>query len=1442
MKKLFIIVGVMLIVAMAGLALVACSGGNDGNGSDDTYYEVKGYGSSSTLNESSWIKLKNGKWSDDEGESGTYKLNGEKITIMQDGEEWMTGTLKDGTLELEIWGMPAGTYRTKAAQEKISGSSSSSGSGNGSSNNSSSSDSSSGNGSSSSSGSGSSSGGNNSGSGSSGDQSGSIDKEPEKQIITKKLSLYNLDGSITTKEIEVGKTLGTLPSPTRSNYSFQGWENLDGDVYTASSLMPSTDLELYPLWEKTVSAYSDSFLSFSPARQGYKNELAFLHGSQYGAEKYLYVEITPDDLTGSIDTSNNFSLRNLKNLNYSVSAGYTAMWYQGNFNNPNGAQRFSLGYGSNIQLITVSDSGGTVQCTYLLDIYVLRNYTVSLYKTIFDNSSYGNVTVLEGDSLPITSRPIVNGDLEFDRWVYYDGSTYRYKRFTYATEVTSNIRIYQAYKPCTAAVDLDGGTLEGNVEVEPYMDYVTLPIPTKTDYDFLGWKKADGSYFTNNRGSSQWSYYTSSTGTLTASWKKKVMYYSFADDVLTILPTEYNAVYLENGTIDSMWYTVVIGDETITVNSTNSANVGDEVTIETLTDGREGYTFLGWYEGAKKTKEGDNSKYAFIVPGQRITYTAEWTSYTIRTMREINGEGEMNNNAYAILSFDLNGGESGKPDDQMITQTEGMVYPTTIPTRSGYVFAGWYTTPMCTSLFDFTQEINGNTILYARWIPYIGAGVLPLNGTITSISAPPKTNTSSYKYYAFVPLTNGTITVFSAGNNDSYGYLYDSNKAQLVANDDGGNGSNFSISYSVTAGILYYVAPCAYGSSGISLSLAMSGATYPLAGGVATTAERKVTVGNSVTLTENELSGYTWLGWYDGETKVSEGTDLTYTFIMPTENKTLTAKWITCPIVLKKNIDEAGTVSGVSGATAIGAESTISAQTNAGYTWLGWYDGENKVSEGTNLTYTFDMPVESKSYTAKWSKVTIDRDNKLAGNVTSLIGKYNVGDEITVTATTNSGYTWVGWFDNDTKISEGANLSYTFQMPAENKTFTAVWCKLTIRNDNIAAGYVTELTDTYTAGDIVTVTANPNPGYIFIGWYDGENKLSIDGSISYTFEMPICDKVYTAEFLRCLNHTPNQNCICTKCGAEDHSTNIVKCGYCRHSNYICFGSYPQTKVTDIMIENALNVLAENNALSNNGWIPYEYMEYMDLTYNEEKYRGIRLTTQRPISADSTITERYQNYHGYNTGIIYWFKYEPIKWRVIEDENDEIFIYSETIIDSQYFYHDHMTRTVDNQTIYPNNYEYSDIRVWLNETFYNTAFSSIEKELILLTLVDNSLDSLLPSDTKNMASCTCSDTQDKVFLLSISDVAKGGINSFWNMEEGTDYAYSQGYGGRIVKSGSTNYGCWLLRSPAKQVNWYYNYEGVCYMGPLTSELDKETSGGVWVTYSCYGIVPAIKIRI
>ncbi len=65
--------------------------------------------------------------------------------------------------------------------------------------------------------------------------------------------------------------------------------------------------------------------------------------------------------------------------------------------------------------------------------------------------------------------------------------------------------------------------------------------------------------------------------------------------------------------------------------------------------------------------------------------------------------------------------------------------------------------------------------------------------------------TGEYVYFVFTPAQSGWYEIYSLGEYDTYGYLYDVNANQLASDDGAGNGNNFSISYYMNSGETYYI-------------------------------------------------------------------------------------------------------------------------------------------------------------------------------------------------------------------------------------------------------------------------------------------------------------------------------------------------------------------------------------------------------------------------------------------------------------------------------------------------------------------------------------------------------------------------------------------------------------------------------------------------------------
>ena len=187
--------------------------------------------------------------------------------------------------------------------------------------------------------------------------------------------------------------------------------------------------------------------------------------------------------------------------------------------------------------------------------------------------------------------------------------------------------------------------------------------------------------------------------------------------------------------------------------------------------------------------------------------------------------------------------------------------------------------------------------------------------------------------------------------------------------------------------------------------------------------------------------------------------------------------------------------------------------------------------------------------------------------------------------------------------------------------------------------------------------------------------------------------------------------------------------------------------------------------------------------------------------------------------------EPIKWRIISNNDGTIQLLSEYIIDSQYYHPSTNTRTIGGKTIYSNNYEHSYIREWLNNSFYNKAFGTLDQSAILTTLVDNSA-STTSSSSNSYAS---NNTNDKIYLLSYQDNLTYFNDHASRQAKTTDYARAKG---AYMSTTTSDYGNgrWWLRSPSSS---FSNYAcGVNYGGSMFIDT---------VTDASVGVRPALQIK-
>ena len=233
------------------------------------------------------------------------------------------------------------------------------------------------------------------------------------------------------------------------------------------------------------------------------------------------------------------------------------------------------------------------------------------------------------------------------------------------------------------------------------------------------------------------------------------------------------------------------------------------------------------------------------------------------------------------------------------------------------------------------------------------------------------------------------------------------------------------------------------------------------------------------------------------------------------------------------------------------------------------------------------------------------------------------------------------------------------------------------------------------------------------------------------------------------------------------------------------GSYPQSQVKDSALISELDKVNKN-------WISYGYysgngeygsmvqgnwMKYADLTYNGSKYRAVTFSKYRPdatTKANPIESKADQFKNGYKINEIYYFLYEPLKWRALKTQSNNVQLICDSIVDNQafnnevyelknngylYYYNRHITEfSQDNNKYLAYIYKNSSLQKWLKKDFYNLAFDTNEKSKIYSICFEEDI----ISETYRWLDLTDN--------LNILNTALGA----------TDYALSQGFYNGFLK--------------------------------------------------------------
>lgn len=242
--------------------------------------------------------------------------------------------------------------------------------------------------------------------------------------------------------------------------------------------------------------------------------------------------------------------------------------------------------------------------------------------------------------------------------------------------------------------------------------------------------------------------------------------------------------------------------------------------------------------------------------------------------------------------------------------------------------------------------------------------------------------------------------------------------------------------------------------------------------------------GSAATVVANPANGFVFSGWFDANNnKVSS--DARYMFTVKS-SQVLTARFTqnSLRVNTKKNLDKAGNIS--AGATIMyGGSYTATATVNDGYKFIGWYEGDNLLSNGTSLT--LNGITANRELTAVYEQSSYVVSTVVSPANTGTVsggGKYNKGSKVTLTANPIKGYSFVSWIYNNQAISTDKTLTidkidrdysitaFFKQDNAKEKTYT-IGASTDSYNGSITPGGNTTVIE----GNTLVISIVPNKNY-----------------------------------------------------------------------------------------------------------------------------------------------------------------------------------------------------------------------------------------------------------------------------------------------------------------------------------------------------------------------------
>ena len=615
----------------------------------------------------------------------------------------------------------------------------------------------------------------------------------------------------------------------------------------------------------------------------------------------------------------------------------------------------------------------------------------------------------------------------------------------------------------TVTFDANGGTMPNNattMEVTMGENY-TLPTPTKTGFDFDGWKNQEQSVAV----SGTWSI--ESNVTLKASWNAKT-----------------TAVTLN------------VNGGTGATQTTLTATYGEVLTLPTLT--KVGYTFAGW------TLNGSayNTANAWALEDATATLVATWTAKT------------------TAVTLDVDGGTGATQTTLTATYGEVLSLPTL--TKVGYTFAGWklndgaYDASATWALEDATATLKAQWTVKTTTVTLnvnggTGAEDLELTATYGQVLSLPTLTKTGYNFAGWTLGGNAFDTTATWALEDATATLvanWTAKTTTVTLDVDGGVGADeleltatygqvLSLPTLTKVGYTFagwklndgaYTATDAWALEDATATLKAqwtiktTTVTLNVNGGVgADELELTATYGQVLTLPTLTKTGYNFAGWTLG----GNAFDTTATWALEDATATLVATWTAKTTTVTLNLDGGTGADELELTATYGVVLNLPTVTKSGFKFAGWKLNGNAY----DTTSAWALEDATATLVATWTEngttVTLSLDGGSYDGDTTIVAIY--GQVLTLKDPTKVGFNFAGWTLNGSAF----NTANAWSLEDETATLVATWTAktttVTLDVDGGVGADELELTATY--GQVLSLPTLTKTGYNFAGWTLGGNAF-----------------------------------------------------------------------------------------------------------------------------------------------------------------------------------------------------------------------------------------------------------------------------------------------------------------------------------------------------------------